>query len=300
VSPEKEAPGGGRRRSARLAGAGRAARAPPGSQRGFPNFRRFRLAFRVRAGKNQRLQNMQTQDAPAEIIFKLWPWLEANKKRLIGAAAAVVVVAGILYFISAQRQQREVDAGQALTQLLMNLSANNVAGPKSDAFAKLAAEYPGTAAGERAQLQAAAALFDSGRYADAQAQFQKFLEGGFSGPLVATAQLGLAASLEAQNKLEPATAAYQRVLSGFAGSASALPAELALGRIAEQQNKLTEAVSHYENVARTPLGGSLAQEAAMRASEIKTKLAATKPAMVVSTNTVAAPKPAAPATAAKP
>ena len=26
---------------------------------------------------------MQTQDAPAEIIFKLWPWLEANKNRLI-------------------------------------------------------------------------------------------------------------------------------------------------------------------------------------------------------------------------
>ena len=33
---------------------------------------------------------MQTQDAPAEIIFKLWPWLEANQKRLIAVAVAIV------------------------------------------------------------------------------------------------------------------------------------------------------------------------------------------------------------------
>jgi len=75
-----------------------------------------------------------------------------------------------------------------------------------------------------------------------------------------------------------------------------LPAEFALGRIAEQQNKLTEAVSHFEKVARAALGGSLAQEAAMRESEIKTKIAAAapKPAMTP-IPAAAAPKPVAPA-----
>lgn len=226
---------------------------------------------------------MQTQDAPAEIIFKLWPWLEANKNRLIGALAAILLVAGILYFISSQREQKEVDAGQAMTLLLVNPTANaNIA----DAFEQLAAKYPGTAAGQRARLQAGAALFNDGRYPDAQAQFQKFLEASATGSLAATAQLGAAASLEAQNKLDAAAAAYQKITSVYAGSSSVLPAEFALGRIAEQQNKLTEAMSHYDKAARASLGGTLAQEAAQREFEIKAKVAATAPKS-------AAPKPAA-------
>jgi predicted negative regulator of RcsB-dependent stress response len=237
---------------------------------------------------------MQTQDAPAEIIFKLWPWLEANKNRLIGALAAILIVAGILYFISSQRAQKEIDAGQALTMLLVSPTVNANVGQTADAFAKLAAQYPGTAAGQRAQLQGAAALFGAGRYADAQAQFQKFLDGNSTGPLAATAELGVAASLEAQNKLDPAAAAYQRVASGFAGSPSVVPAEFALGRIAEQQNKLTDAVKHYETVARGSLGGSLAQEAQQRAFEIKAKTAAAPKPAVTPSPAAAAPKAAVP------
>jgi TolA-binding protein len=233
---------------------------------------------------------MQTQDAPTEFLFKLWPWLEANKNRLIGALAAIIVVAGVWFFISSQREQREVDAGEALTWLMVNPNAN---GNLPDAFANLAAKYAGTAAGQRAQLQAGAALFNAGKYADAQAQFQKYLDAGSSAPLAAAAQLGVAACLEAQNKPEAASA-YQKITTLYAGSTSVPPAEFALGRIAEQQNKLSEAVSHYENVARAGSGGSMAQEAGMRAVELKTKLAAaTKPAAVSSP--IIAPKPVAPA-----
>ena len=96
---------------------------------------------------------MQTQDAPAEIIFKLWPWLEANKNRLIGALAGIIVVAGIIYFISAQKEQREVDAGQALTLLLVSPAGN--AGQAADSFAQIAAKYPGTAAVEAASMNSA-------------------------------------------------------------------------------------------------------------------------------------------------
>ncbi len=220
---------------------------------------------------------MQTQDAPAEIIFKLWPWLEANKNRLIAAAVGLLVLGGIYYLVTSQREQKEIKAGQALTLLLAGGAANANAGPVADQLAQLAATYSGTAAGQRAQLQAAAAQFNAGKYADAQAQFQKFLDASATGPLAATAELGVAASLEAQNKLDLAAAAYQKVASGFAGSSSVLPAEFALGRIAEQQNKLSEAMSHYDNAARASLGGTLAQEAAQRAYELKNKLAATAP-----------------------
>jgi predicted negative regulator of RcsB-dependent stress response len=231
---------------------------------------------------------MQTQDAPAEIIFKLWPWLEANKNRLIGALAGIIVVAGIIYFISAHKEQQEVDAGQALTLLLVSPAGN--AGQSADSFAQIATKYPGTAAGQRAQLQAGAAQFSAGNYADAQAQFQKLLDASSTGTLAATAALGVAASLEAQNKLDAAAAAYQKVTISYASTSCVLPAEFALGRIAEQQNKLTEAMNHYENAARAPLGGTLAQEASQRAFEIKNKLAAAPKAAVTPS---APPQPAA-------
>jgi len=220
---------------------------------------------------------MQTQDAPAEFLFKLWPWLEANKNRLIGVAVAVVVVSGVLYFISAQKAQKEVDAGQAMTSLMVNEAASESSSQTAEDYQQLAEKYPGTAAGKRAELQAAGALFDAAKYSDAQVQFQKYLDGNPVGPLAAVATLGIAASLEAQNKPDQAAAAYQRVVSVFPDAACVPTAELALGRIAEQQNKFTEALNHYQDAARSQLGGSSAQEAMIRATELKAKLPAATP-----------------------
>jgi len=174
---------------------------------------------------------MQTQDAPAEFLIKLWPWLEAKKNLLIGIAIALLVIWGIYFFVTTQQEQKELAAGQALTQLLTTPPASAAgAGQMADALARLAAQYPGTAAGQRAQLQAAAALFTTGRYAEAQAQFQKFIDANASGPLAATAQLGIATSLEAQGKPE-ALAAYQRVVSVFPASPAEPAAKAALARL---------------------------------------------------------------------
>jgi predicted negative regulator of RcsB-dependent stress response len=136
-------------------------------------------------------------------------------------------------------------------------------------------------------------------------RFKNYLDANSTGLLAATAELGIATCLESQNKLDEAAAAYQRVISVFNDSPCVQPAEFALGRIAEQQNKLTEAVSHYESVARSGLGGSLAQEAAMRASDLKAKIAATapKPAATAAPKSTAAPVPAllsVPSAATKP
>ena len=231
-----------------------------------------------------------TQDAPAEIIFKLWPWLEANKVRLIGAAVAIVVIIGIYSFITTQKAEREVDAGRALTQLLMTPPAG--VNP-SDALGQLATKYAGTQAAQRAQLQAAATLFSIGHYPEAQAQFQKFLENSPGGALAATAQLGVAASLEAQGKNDLATAAYQKTASTYSSTPSALPALCALGRINEQAGKLNEALSSYDAAAHAgQAGGTLAQEAAMHVAEIKAKLATQKAAAPTAVTAVHAIAPA--------
>ena len=41
---------------------------------------------------------------------------------------------------------------------------------------KIAVDYAGTSAGQRALLEGATALFTTGKYADAQTGFQKFLD----------------------------------------------------------------------------------------------------------------------------
>ena len=179
---------------------------------------------------------MQTNDAPAELLIKLWPWLEANQKRLIAVIVALLALWGIYFFVTTQHEQKEVAAGQALTQLLMTPVAGANASQIAESFAQLAAKYSGTAAGQRAQLQAATAMFSAGRYADAQAQFKKFLDAAPDGPLAATVQLGIAASLEAQNKPE-AAAAYQQVVSKFSGSPAAESARQALSRMVKPATK---------------------------------------------------------------
>jgi predicted negative regulator of RcsB-dependent stress response len=217
---------------------------------------------------------METQDVPAEFLFKLWPWLEANKTRLIGGGAAIVLVAIIYSFVAWQHGQNEINAGEAFTQLMLTPSSSLDATQEAAAFAELASKYSGTEAARRAQLQAASTLFESGNYADAQAQFQKFLD-VYSGPLDAAAALGVAASLEAQDKADLATTAYLRVVSSYAGSPAALQADFSLGRLAEQQGKLQEAEGYYESAAQPGrAGGTISEEAQGREYQIKMELAA--------------------------
>jgi len=120
------------------------------------------------------------------------------------------------------------------------------------------------------------------------------IEADPSGPFAATAQLGVAASLEAQNKPDLAAPAYQRVLSVFPGSPFVAQAEFGLGRIAEQQNKLSDAVSYYQKVTTETMGGTLGQEAALRASELKVKLAAAAPKPATAALPGATPKSGVP------
>ncbi|HTB85860.1 MAG TPA: tetratricopeptide repeat protein [Candidatus Sulfotelmatobacter sp.] len=218
-----------------------------------------------------------TTDAPTEFILKFWPWLEANKNRLIIAVVVVVGAYGVYCYSNSQKAQKEISAGEALTQLLMTPPAGVNA---ADALSQLAARYPGTAAAQRAQLQSAATLFGGGHYPEAQAAFQKFLDSNSSGgPLAAIAQMGVAASLEAQNKLDDAATAYQKVSTTYANQGAALPALCALGRIAEEQGHLTEALGNYQAAAHAgQAGGSLAQQAQIAVVELQAKIAAQKPA----------------------
>jgi predicted negative regulator of RcsB-dependent stress response len=218
---------------------------------------------------------MQAQDVPMAYLFKLWPWVEANKNRIIGAAIIIVATGIVTWFYINQREEKEIAAGQALTQLMVSLPLNLTPSQLADLYLKVAREHPGTLAGQRALLQGAAALFAAGRFPDAQAQFQKYLNAHPADVFSAQAALGVATSLDAQpGKMDLAIGAYQRVVNGFSDKIAAVTAKFALARIDEQQGRLATAMNLYEDVARFNPNSLLGSEAGLRAAELKTKLPA--------------------------
>ena len=210
---------------------------------------------------------MQAQDATTVFFLKAWTWAEANAKRVaIGAAFAAIAVF-VISFYSWRQDQREIEAGNALTQAVVFGNGGQV----GDACLKIAADYSGTRAGQRAQLQGATLLFEEGRYADAQAQFQKFLDAYPDNSFAPQAEFGVAASLDAQGKLDLAAGAYQRAAGQSSDSGVAAAAKFALAQIDEQQGKFSDAQSLYEEIARIFPNSSLASEAGLRSVELKMK-----------------------------
>jgi TolA-binding protein len=98
----------------------------------------------------------------------------------------------------------------------------------------------------------------------------------------------VAASLDAQGKTDLASGAYQRVISRFSDLNTVSAAKFALAQISERQGKLAVAENLYEEVAHGNPNGSLGSEAAICATELKTKLppasATTTPPLSVNLN----------------
>lgn len=222
---------------------------------------------------------MDAEDVSTEMLVKLWPWFEANRNRLIWGTAVLLLAALAFSFISWHRGQNEIASGEAFTQLELSPTPGQTVEQTADGFMALAARYPGTEAAQRAELLAAARLFEAGKYAEAQPVFENFAE-HHQGPLAAIATLGWGAALEAQGKLDLATTAYTRLSTDHAEPAAYLQAEFALGRLAEQSGRLAEAETYYQNAAQAgQAGGSTAQEAAGRAYQLKQKIAAQQAAL---------------------
>jgi predicted negative regulator of RcsB-dependent stress response len=217
---------------------------------------------------------MQLQDAPANYFFKLWPWIETNKVRLIWAGGIAVVAAALISYTYNRRAQRELEAGIAFTQVLMTDPRTATGEKQSALFQKVAADYSGTAAAQRAILQSGAILYGAHKYSEAQTQFERFLSQYSGTTLAGQAALGAAASLDAQGKTDLAAAAYQRVISSYSDSVPALFAKYRLAQIDEQRGKINEALTLYEDIAHNSVGGSLAAEAGLRTMELKTAPAA--------------------------
>jgi TolA-binding protein len=230
---------------------------------------------------------MESQETTAEdFVFKLMPWFEANMKRLAYGGAAVGIIIFVYFYYSYVQNQKSVAAGEALTQAMFSSGGAATA----EACLKVAADYPGTAAGRRALLQGATALFETGKYPEAQAQFEKYLNTYPDTFFIPQATLGVAACLDAQNKTDAAMSMYQKAANQVAAPSVVASAKFALGRIYESKGKLADAQKLFIEVTRAFPNSSVAAEAGQRAMELKAKLPAAP----------ASPAPASPAAPAMP
>jgi TolA-binding protein len=221
---------------------------------------------------------MELQDAPATYLFKLWPWFEANRIRIIWGGGVIVVAAGLISFYSWQRDQKEIAAGKALTQMMSSIPRNATASQQADLYLKISTDYQDTSGGQRALLQGAAMLFEAGRYADAQVQFQKFLDAYSGSFFAAQAALGVAISLDAQGKTDLAAGVYQRVINTYSDAVAVDSARFALAQIDERQGKLSEAANFYEAIVHNNPNSSLGSEAGLHLMELKMKQQSASPA----------------------
>lgn len=226
---------------------------------------------------------------------RLWVWFDANGKRALWLVAAAAVVALIAALFIWNKNQAEIKASQALSQTEVQITlSGGKRDSASDAYLKLASEYPSTQAAGRAILQAGAGLFAQGKYADAQAQFERFAREYTSSPFLPQAMLGVAASLEAQGKTDDAIKAYEAVAKNHSASPVTPQAEFAQANILQSQGKFQEAWFLFEKLARGGLNTSIGSEAGMRAEELKDKLPASVTAPTAGTPLEAAtPLPAA-------
>lgn len=251
---------------------------------------------------------MEQNIAESRLLLDAWMWLDKNRKPVIIGVVAVIV-AGLLGGTMAwSRKQKQIAAGEALSQVLLTQMMSGGQTDAAEGLVKVANANPGTPGGAQAELLAAGALFTNGKYAEAQALFDKFSRAYAGHVLLPQAKLGLAACLAAQGKTEEAARAYKDLADRYPGANTTAPARFALAGIYEAQGKLEDALNLFEQVQRTEMNGTLGNEAGVRAEEIRSKLPpvpmpAAVPSVVVSPTNSAAPahetvtptNPAAPA-----
>ncbi|HMP84973.1 MAG TPA: tetratricopeptide repeat protein, partial [Verrucomicrobiota bacterium] len=197
---------------------------------------------------------------------RLWVWFEANGKKAIWGVVGAAVLVFVVAFFVWNKNQSETNASQALSAAEVQIALSGGARDASaEVYLKVASDHPGTAAAGRAILQAGAALFVRGKYAEAQSELERFIRDYSSSPFIPQALLGIASCLEAQGKTDDAAKAYEALTKNHSASAVAPKAEFALANIYESQGRFQEAWFLFEKLARAGLNTSIGSEAGMHA-----------------------------------
>ena len=240
--------------------------------------------------------DMEQTVADLPVLDRAWAWfaVKKNRQQLIWGGGAVLVVGLAVAFYFWRKNDIETSASDDLARVeSQSIGPGGDRNESAEAYLKVASDHAGTSAGARALLQAGAAFFTQGKYADAQTQFQKFGQAYPESPFRGQAQFGQASSLEAMGKTDEAAAAYKSFFEQRPNEVATPQAKFSLARIYESQGKLEQARVLYEELSRGDVGGansSIGNEAGIKAEELRLKLPASVPTnaltvpLTVSTN----------------
>jgi len=213
-------------------------------------------------------------------FYDFLAWLEVNKKRVVTITAVVAVLALAISYVIYNKNQREIAADAALLKLGLPLAQSDSA-PTSTAkdFEKVALDFAGTGAAERAMLESAGLLFSENQYVEALNQFKKFQSVYGASRMAGIAAIGVATCLDAQNKTDEAINAYKDVLTRYPSESVAGQARIALGRIYEARKQPDVALKYYDDILKASTRSGWANEA----GEFREMLLAKNPNLVSNT-----------------
>jgi tetratricopeptide (TPR) repeat protein len=214
---------------------------------------------------------MESEAVQIPLWQQAWAWFEANKKPALWGAGAVVVVSLIVALVLYRRNEADIAASEALSNVTVPGATGASRSDTVNAFLKVAATYPDSRAGARAVLLAAANLFAEGKYPEAKAQFERFTRDYASSPFRGEALLGIASCLNAQGNTPEAVTAYKDLIDRRLSDYVLPQARFALACCYEAQNKPELARNLFEEVERNNPSGALGSEAGMRLEELKLK-----------------------------
>ena len=235
---------------------------------------------------------MDAQTQTTDGYIRVLAWLHARRKPLVIGGVAAAVIGLVWGFMAWKKAQDETDANAQIFAIPIEGGPRS-APPSPLPLLDLAKEYPGTAAGEYAQLLAADLLFNQGKYPEAGRQFADFVDNHPDSSLVPEASVGVAASLEAQGKTPEAINKYHDIIVTYPSELSIVsPAKLTLGRLYQEDGKPQLAFNYYVELARM-LSQNPYDPWASEARERAQLLAAKYPELLKS-QTSAAPSAAAP------
>lgn len=214
---------------------------------------------------------MESNVAQLPLSHRAWGWFEKNQKPALMGATIAVVLGLVVWFLLWRSGERQVDAGNALSNVGLNQAMSASAAPSAQPYLKVAQDYPNSRAAARALLLAGSALFSEGKYSEAQAQFDKFSKEYHDSPLLGEALVGIASCLEAQGKTEQAITAYKDIQARHPNDSVIPQVKFSLGGLYEAQKRPELAREMYRQVAEESRMTLLGSEASLRLGELAQK-----------------------------
>lgn len=204
------------------------------------------------------------QDEFVNRTLAAWAYVEENYVRVLAAGAGVVILILIGVFVMHQMDAQAREAVEAEGRVRVLLLQGQIDDAILDAE-RVAEAYSGDAAAGRALQLAGGLYFETGRFAEAQAAFERYLQAfDTAGPTRYSAWSGIAAAMEEQGDLAGAAAKYLAFADEFVDSPFAPNALMEAARCYRLSGDTVQARTLLQRIldryARSPVAQSAGEE----------------------------------------